>query len=100
MSDGAIAQSKIVTHLVNLSITSKIVPTCTKVAKIIPLYKKGSKVEVGNYRPVSILTSISKILEKAVYVQVDSYCKSKGIIYPLQSGFRKNYSTDTPYPNS
>ena len=44
---------------------------------------------------MSVLTSISKILEKAIHTQVESYCKSKGVIYPLQSGFRNKYSTTT-----
>ena len=95
LADGAIPLCKIITFLINLSICTKTVPECTKVAKVKPLYKKGSNLEVGNYRPVSILTSISKILEKSIYVQVDAHCKSHGIIYPLQSGFRRNYSTDS-----
>jgi hypothetical protein len=95
LCDGATALHKTVTHLINLSITKKTVPACTKLAKVTPLFKKGSKLEVGNYRPVSVLTAVSKILEKAVYVQVDTYCKEKGIIYPLQSGFRRNYSAGT-----
>lgn len=95
LRDGAHILSDVIMHLVNLSISSKTVPNCTKKAKVVPLYKKGSRLDVGNYRPVSILTSISKILERAVYVQVVEHCKSNNIIYPLQSGFQKHYSTDT-----
>ena len=83
----------------NLSITSKIVPACTKHAKVSPMYKKKSKLDVGNYRPVSVLTSISKVLEKAVHpivhCQVEGYCNANNIIFPMQSGFRKSFSTDS-----
>ena len=58
LKDGADALTDVVTYLVNLSITSKIVPACTKHAKVIPMYMKKSKLDVGNYRPVSVLTSI------------------------------------------
>ena len=71
LKDGADELADVVTYLVNLSITSKIVPACTKHAKVIPMYKKKSKLDIGNYRPVSVLTSISKVLEKAVHCQVE-----------------------------
>ena len=95
LKDGADALADVVTYLVNLSITSKIVPACTKHAKVIPMYKKKSKLDVGNYRPVSVLTSISKVLEKAVHCQVEGYCNANNIIFPMQSGFRKSFSTDS-----
>ena len=95
LNDGADALTGIITHLINLSIKNKIVPKCTKGAKVTPLFKKNNKLEIGNYRPVSVLTSISKILEKAIHSQVENYCKSKNVIYPLQSGFRDKYSTTT-----
>ena len=52
---------------------------------------------VGNYRPVSILNIrvVSKILERVVYDQVESYFKDRNLIYDFQSGFRKGFSTDT-----
>ena len=60
-----------------------------------PLYKKNSRLEVGNYRPVSILCIVSKILERAVYIQIQEYLKANNLLYEFQSGFRKSYSTDT-----
>ena len=56
--------SPIVTHIVNLSITSGNVPDDFKIAKVTPLYKKNDKLDVGNYRPVSVLSAVSKFLEK------------------------------------
>ncbi|KAJ4933624.1 hypothetical protein JOQ06_030448, partial [Pogonophryne albipinna] len=55
----------------------------------------GSKLDPGNYRPVSILTSISKVMEKIVYEQVEKYLAEKYLIYEFQSGFRTSHSTDT-----
>ena len=54
LKDGADALADVVTYLVNMSITSNIVPACTKHAKVIPMYKKKSKLDVGNYRSVSV----------------------------------------------
>ena len=95
LKDGADELTNIITFLVNLSIKSKTVPDSAKQAKVLPLHKKNSKLEVGNYRPVSVLTSISKILEKAVYSQVEDHCRNKKLLFELQSGFRGKYSTDT-----
>jgi len=66
-----------------------------KLAIVKPLYKAKSRFEISNYRPVSVLTSISKILERVVLDQVESFCKEKGLLYEFQSGFRSKYSTDT-----
>ena len=95
LKDGADALADVVISLVNLSITLKIVPACTKHAKVIPMYKKKGKLDVGNYRPVSVLTSISKVLEKAVHCQVEGYCNANNIIFPIQSGFRRSFLTDS-----
>lgn len=71
------------------------VPDDLKTARVVPLYKKDDKLSVGNYRPVSILNVISKILEKVVYDQVESYFKDNKLLYKFQSGFRSGFSTDT-----
>jgi hypothetical protein len=55
------------------SITSGIVPHDMKIARFCPIFKKNSRLETGNYRPVSILVVISKILEKSVYIQFEKY---------------------------
>ena len=78
-----------------MSIETGIVPDELKSAIVKPLFKKGSRLEVGNYRPVSLLCIISKVLERAIYVQLYDYLKSNQLFYEFQSGFRKSYSTDT-----
>ena len=79
----------------NVSITTNVVPKEFKAARVRPLFKKNSRLDVGNYRPVSILCIASKLLEKAVYTQLESYLKEKNILYDFQSGFRGPFSTDT-----
>lgn len=54
----------------------------------------NSNLEVGNYRPVSILSIVSKILEKSVYSLLEKFLMTI-ILYEVQSGFRNSYSTDT-----
>ena len=58
-----------VTHICNKSIPSGIFPDCLKYAVVKPLFKKGDKSKILNYRPISILSSFSKVLEKVMYNQ-------------------------------
>ena len=64
LKDGADVITDPVLHIVNLSISSEVVPSDFKMARVKPLFKKGSRLDVGNYRPVSILPVLSKILER------------------------------------
>ena len=78
-----------------MSILSETVPTVFKEAKVIPMYKKGSKLDVGNYRPVSVLNVLSKVLERAVHTQLAHYLDKRDLLFENQSGFRGGYSTDS-----
>ena len=78
----------------NLSITSEKFPDPCKVAKLKPLYKKGSLTESCNYRPISLLPLISKVIEKVIHDQTSTFLNSKNLLYTYQSGFRKKHSTD------
>ena len=82
-------------HIINLSLHSSQIPEDMKNARVVPLYKKQSKTEPGNYRPVSILSVTSKILERIVYNQLEHYLKENNLLYKLQSGFRPSFSTGT-----
>ena len=82
------------THVINLSIIQGVVPDDLKSARVVPLFKKNNKTEVGNYRPVSILSIISKVFERVVYDQVEAYLDQKKLLYKFQSGFRSRFSTD------
>ena len=82
-------------HIINLSIIQGSVPDDLKSARVVPLYKKNDKTDVGNYRPVSILSVVSKVLERVIYDQLDQYLSQNSILYEFQSGFRQGFSTDT-----
>ncbi|MBJ7883201.1 RNA-directed DNA polymerase, partial [Gelidibacter salicanalis] len=83
------------TYLVNASITSGIFPHAWKEAKIIPVPKKGDRSLKENYRPISMLPAVSKILEKVVHRQISSHVERVGILPSSQHGFRPNRSTTT-----
>ena len=70
LKDGASVIAPTVTFLVNLSLSTGIVPCDWKMARVVPLYKSGRHASMDNYRPISILPVMSKIMEKAVNVQL------------------------------
>ena len=78
----------------NLSLRSGIHPDILKVSKTIPIFKKGSRLLVSNYRPISLLSNLNKILEKIVHTRVYSFLEEFKCIYSLQFGFRKKHSTN------
>ena len=71
-----------------------IFPSVLKTAKVIPVHKNDSKLDCNNYRPISLLPNIEKILEKLVYNRITKFLNNNNLIYPLQFGFRHNYSTN------
>lgn len=81
------------THIFNKSLTTGLVPTLYKKAKVIPLFKKGDPHLASNYRPISILPVVSKIFEKLVNNQILNYLETNNLLTPSQYGFRKNKST-------
>ena len=68
-------------------------PSKPKIVKIIPVFKSGDKSKVINYRPISILSRFSKILEKAVYDRTINFLNGHSVLNPTQYGFRSNFST-------
>ena len=95
LKDGAQILAKPVSELCNLSISLSLFPEDCKQAKLKPLFKKGSRDEPKNYRPISLLPQISKVIEKIVHEQVLEYLDTNKILYRYQSGFRPHHSTDT-----
>ena len=95
IKDGAQALVLPITQICNLSIKLSSFPKYCKVAKVIPIFKKGSKTDTKNYRPISLLPLISKIIEKVIHDQTQHYLSEKNLLYKYQSGFRSSYSTDS-----
>ena len=60
---------------------------------MISVFKKGDKLEVNNYRPISLISNISKIIEKLIHRRLNSFLEQNNIFYPSQFGFRDRHST-------
>ena len=63
-----------------------------KTAKVKPLYKKGRNTDPENYRPISLLSILSKIIERVVYNQLLEHLEKHDVLYEYQSVFRSNNS--------
>ena len=81
-------------YIFNISISTGKCPSSFKIAKVIPVFKKDDPSLLTNYRPISILPSMSKILEKIIYKRLYIFLQVNNILIPNQYGFRKKYSTD------
>ena len=81
-------------HIVNLSISQGIFPSKLKMAKIIPIYKKGKHDLCSNYRPISLLSVFHKIIETCMKHRIKDFLKRYNILYTYQYGFRENHSTN------
>ena len=80
-------------YIFNLSLSTGKVISDFKVAKVIPLYKKGDVRDINIYRPISLLSNMSKILEKIMYRRVISFLNRHNFFFENQFGFRKKCST-------
>ena len=81
------------TTIFNMSFENGTFPSLMKIAKVVPIFKKGDKQMVSNYRPVSLLPLFSKLLEKLFSVRLLDYIKKNDILYRGQYGFREKCST-------
>ena len=66
-------------------------PYVLKTAKVAPIFKKYSKLDYSNYRTISLLSNIEKILEKPMYKRLHTLLNDNNIIYNFQFGFRQQY---------
>ncbi|KAI8495028.1 hypothetical protein Bbelb_270140 [Branchiostoma belcheri] len=95
LKDSAPVIVKPLTHIFNLSLATGEVPSDWKTAQITPIYKSGNRTNVANYRPVSVLSVTSKVMEKLVAKQVSCYMSKNNLLTVYQSGFRRHHSTAT-----
>ena len=84
------AISETLSNIFNESFALGVLPDHMKLAMITPIFKGGSKLDVSNYRPVSVLPIISKVLEKLMLTRLTKYLDKSKIIYEHQFGFQKN----------
>jgi hypothetical protein len=83
-------------HIINLSLLNSVVPSQMKIAKVVPIHKGGSRGSMDNYRPISLLSCFSKILEKVVCNRLCSFLETHNILSGAQFGFRPGHSTIHP----
>ena len=87
--------SHTLTMLLNESIDKNEFPETLKVAEVVPLFKKGSKKEPTNYRPISLLDPLSKIFEKVIETQLKAHMEWWGHLAKEQHGYRAEHSCDS-----
>ena len=83
-----------IANLINKSFEQGIFPQSLKLAKVIPIYKEGSKTDVENYRPISLLSSFSKIYEKLMHKRVLEFLDKNEALHEMQYGFRPGRSCE------
>lgn len=80
-------------YIVNLMLSTGIFPDRLKIAEIKPVYKKGPTSDISNYRPIALLSNISKVFEKVICTRLVNFLETNQILADCQNGFRKNKST-------
>jgi hypothetical protein len=89
----AVEISQPLAHIFNLSITTGTFPNKFKVSRTVPIFKAGNSELCDNYRPISLLSSLSKVLEKLIAVQLTNHLELNNLLYEHQYGFQRNKST-------
>uniref|UniRef100_A0A8C1QAV6 Reverse transcriptase domain-containing protein n=1 Tax=Cyprinus carpio TaxID=7962 RepID=A0A8C1QAV6_CYPCA len=84
-----------VTYLINLSLATNQVPAIWKSANVLSLHKGGDPANINNYRPISKLSVLTKLMESVISMQLKDYLINNNILNEFQSGFRKQHSTIT-----
>ena len=86
----------IICDIFNTSVSEGTFPNILKLARIIPIHKNKSMQVVNNFRPISILTILSKLIERLMKCRTERFIDKNNILTPKQYGFRTNYSTADP----
>ena len=85
---------KPLSEIINLSFNQGVFPNLLKIANVIPIHKKDDKLDCNNYRPISLLSNISKIYEKCMHIRLKNFLRMNKLFFSHQSGFRNGYSTN------
>lgn len=91
--------SKPIVHVLNLCLTQGIFPDVMKQAVVVPIHKSGKKNDMNNYRPISLLPSLSKIFEKCIKNRLVNFLEKHKLLCNNQYGFRNNISADDAIMN-
>ena len=86
--------SQSLTIIINQMLTTGIFPDVFKLSKVIPLFKKGDSPLLVNYRPISLLPTISKVFERVIHNQMYEYFNQFNLLAEQQYGYRKQHSTE------
>ena len=86
--------TQIIAKIITSSFEQGIFPQSLKLARVVPIFKSGSKADVSNYRPISLLTSFSKIYEKLMHNRVVNFMEANNSLYEMQYGFRSGRSCE------
>ena len=86
--------SKPLTIIINQCLLTGIFPDLLKIAKVKPLFKRGDVCQLNNYRPISLLPTISKVFERVIYSQLYTYFSENNLLSEQQYGFRAQHSTE------
>ena len=84
-----------ITYLFNLSLSTGVIPSIFKSAHVIPLYKGGESSDLNNYRPISKLSCLAKILESLVNNKLKLFILRHSVLSPYQSGFKPMHGTNS-----
>ena len=93
LRSAAVVIAPVLALLCNACLTLGVFPSCLKISKVIPIFKAGDKTNVTNYRPISLLSCFSKILEKLAYTRTIDFLNHENVLLSTQCGFKRNYST-------
>ena len=80
--------------ILNKSLAEGTFPDLLKLASVCPIYKKNDRTKCANYRPISLLSNLSKIFKRTMYNRIELFLSEFDTLYRLQFGFRKKHSTE------
>ena len=81
-------------YIFNLSLETGVFPDKLKTSRVVPVFKQGDNKLCDNYRPISLISSIAKILEKIVALKLTNHLDLNKLLYPYQFGFQRGLSTE------
>ena len=95
LKDTAPGIGKPITYLVNITISTGLIPAEWKDARVTPIFKSRARKDVNNYQPISVLSLVPKIMEQAIQEQFLAFLTEHDLLSVYQSGFQKKHSTET-----